>query len=238
MESSFRDQLIAARDKKHSKNHPFFQMWARGELTPEQTALYCIQHYHYVGDYLDWMAYEASQIRERDVKAYLLENLGEEENPEDRHLDMLIDYVAACGLGREQVARGPVLPATEALQNWGWRLVYQRPWRAALAAMFIGLESQFSDICRKIVPALHRHYGFAPGAREIRFFEEHIGADEVHAAKAFTILERHVRSEEERRQALKAVEEATAKRWAFMNGVYWYALHGKADDTPEPPPRR
>lgn len=31
--------------------------------------------------------------------------------------------------------------------------------------MFIGLESQFLDICRKLVPALHRHYGWAPGAR-------------------------------------------------------------------------
>ena len=28
--------------------------------------------------------------------------------------------------------------------------------------MFIGLESQFLDICKKIVPALHRHYGYQP----------------------------------------------------------------------------
>ena len=49
--------------------------------------------------------------------------------------------------------------------------------------MFIGLESQFLDICKKIVPALHKYYGHKPGAREIRFFEEHIHADEVHGSK-------------------------------------------------------
>ncbi|MEK7782924.1 MAG: iron-containing redox enzyme family protein, partial [Candidatus Binatota bacterium] len=149
MGSSFHDQLVTIRDKRHSKDHPFFELWARGELTKKQTAIYCIQHYHYVGDYLNWMAYEASQVPHRDVKTYLFENLGDEENPEDRHLDMLTDYVVACGLKREGVEQAAVLAATEALQNWGWRMVYQQPWQAALAGMFIGLESQFLDICKK-----------------------------------------------------------------------------------------
>ncbi|HWP56975.1 MAG TPA: iron-containing redox enzyme family protein [Candidatus Acidoferrales bacterium] len=232
MEGSLRAQLIAVRDRRHSKNHPFFELWARGKLTREQTAIYCAQHFHFVGEYLNWMAYEASQIRERDVKAYLFENLGDEENPEDRHLDMLLDYVASCGLPKESVEKAKVLPHTEALQNWGWRVVYQRPWQIALTGMFIGLESQFADICKKIVPALHEHYGYKPGSREIRFFEEHIGADEIHAAKAMVIVEKYCVSPEIREQAAKIVEEATIKRWAYMNGIYWYALHGKEDDTP------
>jgi pyrroloquinoline-quinone synthase len=232
MTNSFHDQLVAARDGRHSKNHPFFNLWAEGKLSREQTALYCIQHFHYVGDYLNWMAYEASQVPYRDVKAYLFENLGDEENPDDRHLDMLKDYVAVSGLDRESVESAPVLPGTEALQNWGWRLVYQTPWQAALAGMFIGLESQFLDICRRIVPALHRHYGYEPGAREIRFFEEHLTADEIHGSKGFAIVEKYCDSPELRAAALKAVKDAGLRRWRFMNGIYWYALHGKEDDTP------
>ncbi len=232
MGDSLRDRLITARDKKHSKNHPFFEMWARGELTREQTALYCMQHYHYVGEYLNWMAYEASQIPHRDVKAYLFENLWDEENPEDRHLDMLKDYVASCGFSRDSVQASRVLPGTEGLQNWGWRLVYQRPWQVALAGMFIGLESQFLDICKKLVPALHQHYGHAPGAREIRFFEEHIGADAIHGAKGLAIVEKYCVTSELQAEAIKTVEEATIKRWRYMNGIYWFALHGKEDDTP------
>jgi pyrroloquinoline quinone (PQQ) biosynthesis protein C len=232
MEVTFRDQLIATRNQRHSKNHPFFNLWAQGKLTKEQTALYCVQHYHFVGEYLNWMAYEASQIPHRDVKAYLFENLGDEENPEDRHLDMLMDYVETCGLRRESVEQAKILPGTEGLQNWGWRLVYQKPWQAALAGMFIGLESQFLDICKKIVPALHEHYGWSPRSREIRFFEEHIHADEIHGEKGFAIVERYCTTPELQRMALKAVEDATQKRWQYMNGIYWFALHGKDDDTP------
>ena len=72
MGTSFHDQLVATRDKKHSKNHPFFELWAQGKLTKAQTAVYCAQHYHYVSEYLNWMAYEASQIPLRDVKSYAL----------------------------------------------------------------------------------------------------------------------------------------------------------------------
>jgi pyrroloquinoline-quinone synthase len=229
---SFHDQLVAARDKKHSKDHPFFELWALGKLTKEQTALYCTQHYHYVGEYLNWLAYEASQIPRRDVKVYLFENLGDEENPDDRHLDMLKDYVAASGLPRDSVEDFPVLAGTEELQNWGWRMVYQKPWQASVAGMFVGLESQFLDICKKIVPALHRHYGHKPGAREIRFFEEHIHADEIHGAKGFAIVEKYCNTQELQALAIRTVEEATIHRWRYMNSIYWYALHGKEDDTP------
>jgi pyrroloquinoline quinone (PQQ) biosynthesis protein C len=103
MSGKFHDQLVATRDKKHSKNHPFFELWAQGKLTREQTAFYCTQHYHFVGEFLNWLASQGSQIRERDVKNYLFENLGDEENPEDRHLDMLKDYVAASGVDRNSV---------------------------------------------------------------------------------------------------------------------------------------
>jgi len=232
MGSSFHDQLVSTRDKKHSKNHPFFELWVQGKLTKEQTALYCLQHYHYVCDYLNWMAYEASQIPQRDVKAYLFENLGDEENPDDRHLDMLKDYVAASGLSRDNVETSVVLVGTEGLQNWGWRMVYQKPWQAAVAGMFIGLESQFLDICKKIVPALREHYGFAGGDRRVRFFEEHVRADEIHGARGFEIVEKYCNTAELQASALKAVEAATIRRWRYMNGIYWFAVHGKEDDTP------
>src|SRR5439155_1063125 len=89
-------------------DHLFFQLWAQGKLTKKQTAIYCAQHYHYVTEYLNWMAYEASQIPIGDVKAYLFENLGDEENPEDRHLDMLKDYVQATGSSRESRDDSPL----------------------------------------------------------------------------------------------------------------------------------
>ena len=203
----FGEKLIAVRDEKHSQDHPFFEKWCRGELTKEQTAVYCTQHYHYVSDYLDWMAYEASQVPHRDAKTFLFENLGDEENPDDRHLDMIKDYVAVSGMRRDSLDGYPVLASTEALQNWGWRVVYQRSWQAALAAMFVGLESQFLGICQRVVPALHEHYGYAPGAREIRFFAEHIEADALHGSKGLALVQKYCDTPELKQQAIEAVRE-------------------------------
>ncbi|MGZ8500721.1 MAG: iron-containing redox enzyme family protein, partial [Candidatus Binatia bacterium] len=125
-----------------------------------------------------------------------------------------------------------LLGGTEQLQNWGWMMVYQKPWPVAAAGLFIGLESQFLDICKKIVPALHQHYGYKARAREIRFFEEHIYADEIHGAKGFAIVEKYCTTPELQAAAIKQVEDATIRRWRYMNNIYWYALHGKEDDTP------
>ena len=46
------------------------------------------------------------------------------------------------------------------------------------------------------------------------------------------IVEKYCTTAELQQQALKAVEEATIRRWRYMNGIYWFALHGKEDDTP------
>jgi pyrroloquinoline quinone (PQQ) biosynthesis protein C len=40
MGTAFHDQLVTTRDKKHSRDHPFFELWAQGKLTKEQTAFY------------------------------------------------------------------------------------------------------------------------------------------------------------------------------------------------------
>src|SRR3989442_14980920 len=116
MKMTFHDQLVTTRDRKHSKDHLFFQLWAQGKLTKKQTVIYCAQHYHYVTEYLNWMAYE--------------------------------------------------------------------------------------------------------------------GADEIHGARGFEIVEKYCNAPELQASALKAVEAATIRRWRYMNGIYWFAVHGKEDDTP------
>ena len=64
-------------------------------------------------------------------------------------------------------------------------------------------------------------------------FEEHIHADEIHGSKGFAIVEKYCTTPELQEVALKAVEDATQKRWRYMNSICWFALHGKDDDTPQ-----
>jgi pyrroloquinoline-quinone synthase len=232
MASTFREQLLAARDAHHSQHHPYIDLWARGQLTKPQMAVYVVQHYHFVSNYLDWMLYMAARTPQRDVKEFLLENFTEEEDPANRHIDMLFDFAAACGTMRDQFLATPLLPNTQALTDWGWRQVYEKPWQVAIAGMFIGLESQPPDIYQRLVPAFTHHYGWPDGAHEVRFFAEHIAADTMHGARGFAIVEKYCDTSDLQQQAVGQVKQAAMMRWRHMNGIYWKALHDRFDDTP------
>lgn len=233
MAKSFLKELKAARDEWHSMNHPFIDLWEQGKLTKKQTAVYVVQHYHFVTDYLNWLAYLWATCPEKDVKDSILDNLKEEEDPEDRHLEMLIDYAKACGLKRSDVINARVLPWTEALKDWGWRFIYQNPWPVSCAALMIGLESQPPQIYTRVVPSLHNNYGWDPGDPKIRFFRGHIAADEIHSARGFQMTAKYCNTPELRRAAIEGVRTAARKRWNHMNGLYRFAVYGKSDDTPE-----
>jgi pyrroloquinoline-quinone synthase len=230
---SFLHELKAARDERHSKNHPFIDLWEKGALTKRQTAVYVVQHYHFVTDYLNWLAHLWATCPEKEVKDSILDNLKEEEDPADRHLEMLIDYAKACGLKRSDVINARVLPWTQALKDWGWRFIYQNPWQVSCAALMIGLESQPPHIYTRVVPSLHKNYGWNPDDREIRFFRGHIAADEIHSARGFKMTNKYCNTPELQQAAIEGVRAAAQKRWNHMNGLYWFAVHGKEDDTPE-----
>ena len=54
---TFVEQLRQARDATHSKNHPYFRKWAQGDLTKKQMGFYLVMHYHFVTEYLNWLAH-------------------------------------------------------------------------------------------------------------------------------------------------------------------------------------
>ncbi len=235
MNKTFHDQLIATRDKNHSKNHPFFDLWAAGKLTKEQTAFYCTQHFHYVGEYLNWLAYEASQIPQRDVRHYLFENLGDEENPDDRHLDMLKDYVAASGVDRDSVETSIFCRARISCRtgDGGWSITNPgRPrWRACSSVWSPSSWIFVKRSCRRCTNTMATNR--AP-ARSV--FSKNIFMPMKFMAPKDSRSSRNIATTAELQAlAIKQIEEATVRRWRYMNNIYWYALHGKVDDTPALP---
>lgn len=229
---TFVGQLHQARDATHSKNHPYIRKWAAGELTRKQMGYYTVMHYHFVTQYLNWLAYIWAHCPVDEVRAQILDNLAEEEDPKDRHMDMILDFCHACGYPPEEVKSASILPWTEALIDWGWRLVYQRPWPVSLTGLTIGLESQPPDIYRCITGSFTTHYRWEAHDRAIRFFAGHIEADTVHSARGFRIAAKYCDTPTLQTEAIATVAAASKKRWNHMNGIYWHALYGREDDTP------
>src|SRR5207249_4221413 len=99
---SFREELEAAVNARHSRLNPFTEKWVRGELTRAQLGAWAAQHYQYVSKFPRWCATVYGECPDPDARDFLLENIIEEESG-TKHVDLLIRFAEACGVSRAEV---------------------------------------------------------------------------------------------------------------------------------------
>ncbi|HZS00309.1 MAG TPA: iron-containing redox enzyme family protein [Chloroflexota bacterium] len=215
--TSFRNEMVDLVRRRHCVNHPLTEAWASGKLTREQLGLWAVEHYHYTSDLWRFIGRILANCDVAAGRAVELDNMADEENPEDVHNDQLTDFIAACGLDPQRAIQADPLPTTKALRDWLFLLCDRRTWQEAIAGFHVGMESQFNDICARVVPTLRDHYGFTP--REMRFFATHVTADQEHGSRALDVVDRYT-PEELRPKVLQAIWEGTEKRWGYFDGVY------------------
>jgi pyrroloquinoline-quinone synthase len=214
--SLFRQELEAAVNARHSRMNPFTERWVKGELTREQLGAWAAQHYQYVGQFPRWCARVYADCPYADARDFLLENIIEEESG-TKHVDLLVRFAEACGVGRTEVEKTPQLPTTRALTAWCYEMSH-RPFYEAAAGLLVGLESQVPGIYKRNLPPLRTHYGFTD--HEVEFFAIHIEADEVHGERGYEIVEQACTTPEMRMRAVEAVRQATEMRWQYMTGLH------------------
>src|ERR671931_980747 len=142
--SPFRRQLEAAVNARHSRLNPFTEKWVKGELTRSQLGAWAAQHYQYVSQFPRWCAAVYAECPYADARDFLLENIIEEESG-TKHVDLLVRFAEACGVGRADVERAPQLPSTRGLTAWCFEMS-RAPFYAAAAGLLVGLESQVPGI--------------------------------------------------------------------------------------------
>ena len=228
MKSEFRRALEAAIQARHSSAHPWSEAWVSGRLDRRLLGEWTKQHYHYVSHFSAWLATVFGNCPHEEVRAFLLENIAEEEGmtgqagfPAVRHTELLLDFGEHCGKSRAEITgaqrNGELLPETLGLQAW-CTVQAHGPFVEALAALLVGLESQVPQIYRKTTPPLLEKYGFTE--EEVVFFRLHIAADEEHGERGFEIVEKYATSDERRANCLRLVKEATLMRRLYLDGLY------------------
>ncbi len=226
--SEFRRALEAAIQARHSSIHPWSEAWVSGKLDRRLLGEWTKQHYHYVSHFSEWLATVYGNCPHEEVRAFLLENIAEEEGvtgqagfPAVRHTRLLLDFGEHCGKRRAEITgaqlNGELLPETLGLQAW-CTVQAHGPFVEALAALLVGLESQVPQIYRKTTPPLLEKYGFTEA--EVVFFRLHIAADEEHGERGFEIVEKYAATDETRADCLRLVKEATLMRRLYLDGLY------------------
>ncbi|TXL80282.1 iron-containing redox enzyme family protein [Vineibacter terrae] len=226
--SEFRTQIEEVIQQRHSKTHPWSDAWVSGRLNRRLLGEWTKQHFHYVSLFPQWCATVYGDCPAEDVRAFIAENIMEEEGmvgqegfPAIKHTELLLDFGEHCGMGRDEIRNaqlnGELLPETLGLQSWCYRQS-QRHYVEAMAALLVGLESQVPQIYSRTTPPLLEKYGFTQD--EVVFFTLHIVADAEHGERGFEILERHATTPELRSACLRLVREATLMRRLYLDGLY------------------
>jgi pyrroloquinoline-quinone synthase len=221
----YRAALVAAREEWHSKNHPFFTSWAKGQLNKDAMKAYVQQHYNFVSNASRYYGIIYGLCPWWDARNFYLENLNEEEDPDERHVDKLAKFGIALGMTIEESRTAPDLPTTAALKDFILNTALTRGTLHATAVIIVGLESQVPELYAPIVPALRDIYGFTDD--EIEFFLLHITADVEHGEKGFQILLDHTEDEQTQQDVIETVREAAKKRWFYMDGMYLQYVQGR-----------
>ena len=221
-------EIIAIRDRWHTKHHPFFQAMTAGSLDIRALGIYMANHFQFVAHAqpaFGLLYYRAPQ----DVRDSLIENLAEEQglaaipgegHEAHNHNDMIFRFCAAAGID-EQAVR-----STQMSASWVGRSLHyvhclrEEPIGVALA-MQSTQEGQQVDLNNEItIPAFQAHYGFKYDAPEIGFFIEHAEADLEHSQRQIELCEKYLDNEEDRVRAIEVCEEAVRLRWESITDLH------------------
>src|SRR5919205_105720 len=152
--ATLREELRAAVESRHSRHHPYYQLWREGKLPREAIAGWVQEHYHFTRDVMWLNAVMPCRVPYADVREAYRQSIEEEMDPTDPHIEILLRFGEAMGLDREEVKRSKPLPTTQAMLDWIYILSRHRSMVEVIAGAQIGLESQPPQLYGDIGPAL------------------------------------------------------------------------------------
>lgn len=218
------DELRAAVESRHSRHHPYYQLWREGRLSREAIAGWVQEHYHFTKD-IPWLSGpKLYDVPFQDVREAVRRGIADEMDPANPHIDILLRFGEAMGLDPERVKRSKPLPTTQALLDWLYIITRQRSMIEAIAGLNIGMESQPPELYGDIAPVLKEKYGCTD--EQIAYFPVHVDADTEHGGQAYALVERYARTAEQQRRAVLAAREGAEKRWFYIDGIYIHYVLG------------
>jgi pyrroloquinoline quinone (PQQ) biosynthesis protein C len=241
-QNSVTDEIVAIRDRWHTKNHPFFKAFGEGKLPLTSMGHYLALHYQFVSRALPSQAVLYSRVFQyEDVRKAIAENIAEEEGlkaismpgskPHD-HNEMIFRFCKAAGFSEKDVREMKMTPAWWARSLHYATVTATEPLGVVLAMQSTQEGQQPALNSELVLPAFEKHYGFKQSAPEIEFFAEHAVADIEHSQRQLALCAKHLETPELRARALKVAQEAVELRWASITDIYRRDVLGEKDLLP------
>jgi pyrroloquinoline-quinone synthase len=224
--SAFRLALEAAVDERHCADHPMWDMLAAGELGRNACMGWAVEHYHWISNMLTEATFQICSKAPADVIELELANFHEEEDPDEPHMEIVLQFAEANGADLAEVRNGEGLPTTRSWAAWLKHVARSDPWYCGIAAIRIGTESQSPRLYSRVLRSLRENYKYDETA--IQHFWLHSEVDIEHSNRGFEILDRHCTTPEMQQTAIHFARESARMRWFYFDGIFLHYEKGYA----------
>lgn len=214
---AFKEELQNAVNERHQADNPLIDKIAAGEARPETITGAITEIWYWISNLLPEAFYNICARAPQDVIDMEVENLAEETDPDNPHIDLIVRFAEACGVSRGDLATGRGLPTTEAWLNWGLTTTRDQSWIAGLAGLHVASEAQEPKLISKILPALRETYEYSE--HDLEFWWLHAEADVEHGGRAVDILAKHCDTRDKQELAIHWAREGARMKYLFWDGI-------------------
>jgi len=227
----FIDELWGYAAEVPMERHPWFAGIIEHRWSREQIILGEVQHYLRVRTnpiFFGYMAVNAVSAKEYAVMHTLLENLLEELGGKRTHVDIMLQFLEAGGISREEADNAEPAPGTSAAIEM---IIGCCQRRSALegVAMLAFVESQLGGagkISEKVYRELTGHYRFSPRAAET--YKLHAAQDEGHGSRQIDAI-RQLAVDEVTRDKVRAAVKLGLTAFTLEWDGHVQAMTGKRE---------
>lgn len=206
---AFIEELWNYAQEAPMERHPWFQGILQHRWTRSQIILGEIQHYLRVRTnpiYFGYIAVNAVAEKRYGLMDVVLENFLEELSGPRTHVDIVLQFLEAGGINREEADQAEPAPGTLAAIEMIIGCC-QRGSALEGLAMLAFVESQHGGpdgVAAKVYRELTGHYGFSSRAAET--YRLHAEQDVGHGARQIEVVRRYAGDPETRKKITRAVK--------------------------------
>jgi len=201
---------------RHLSNHPLYQKWNAGTLSMDALKAYAQQYYQFVAAFPRFVSRVHSNTPHTDVRFHIQQNLREEEDPNELHEELWINFAEGLGLQRSELDC-ELLPETQKTMDKFYE-VCSRSFIEGSAAL-LAYESQISDIAELKMDGLKKFYDVT-SEKTLKFFEVHKVADIEHQKVWKRIIGEYSKTDEQKTKVRKALDESMDAMWGLLDGTH------------------
>ncbi len=205
-------------DKYHILEHPFYNALASGNLSIKSLKNFAIQYSHHVSNFPRYISAIHSNCDQIRIRQLLLDNLNEEENKSESHLELWHKFLNGLDIKSRDLNTNIMLKATRNLNETFRLLSKTEKYHIGLSALYC-YEYMQPDISFIQKKSIKKFYNLKD-EEALKYFTVHMSADKKHRKILGKIITKFCSSSSVENDVLSSVKITLGSLNSFFSAIY------------------